>query len=156
MANIVTENPALPGQQQYDEVFPLVYLQTADNPTMEDAIRWIGEHRDRLVKQSSQHGAILFRCFPVRDHNDFDAFIRAFGLASFTYEESLSNAVRVNKTDLVFTANEAPPDVSIFLHHEMAQTPLFPSRLFFCCEHAPEELGETNRRAACATIGDHE
>ena len=143
MAQIVTENPALPGQQQYDEVFPLVYLQTADNPTMEDAISWIGEHRDRLVEQSSRHGAILFRGFPVRDYDDFDTFIRAFNLASFTYEESLSNAVRVNKTDLVFTANEAPPDVSIFLHHEMAQTPLFPSRLFFCCEQAPEADGET-------------
>jgi hypothetical protein len=55
----------------------------------------------------------------------------------------LSNAVRVNVTDRVFTANEAPPDTSIYLHHEMAQTPLYPSKLFFYCQIAAEEGGAT-------------
>ena len=55
--------------------------------------------------------------------------------------------MRINRTELVFTANEAPPDVSIFLHHEMAQTPLFPSTLFFFCEHAPDENGRDARSA---------
>lgn len=143
MSNIITDNPTIPGQQQYAGPFPLVYTKTEGGESMADTTRWIAAHRDSLLNQLSQHGAILFRGFPVNDHNDFDAFIRAFGLDSFTYEESLSNAVRISKTKLVFTANEAPPDVSIFLHHEMAQTPLFPSRLFFCCEHAPESDGET-------------
>lgn len=44
---------------------------------------------------------------------------------------------------MVFTANEAPPDVSIFLHHEMAQTPIYPSKLFFYCELAPQSGGST-------------
>jgi hypothetical protein len=79
----------------------------------------------------------------VNDDQDFDRFIRAFDWPSFTYEESLSNAVRRNRTELVFTANEAPPDVSIFLHHEMAQTPIYPSKLFFFCELAPQSGGST-------------
>jgi hypothetical protein len=37
----------------------------------------------------------------------------------------------------VFTANEAPAEIEIFLHHEMAQTPRFPSHLFFFCEKSP-------------------
>lgn len=110
---------------------------------MADVTDWLKRDRQRLIDELSAHGAILFRGFPVTDANDFDTFIRGFGLDSFTYQESLSNAVRVNRTELVFTANEAPPDVSIFLHHEMAQTPLFPSRLFFCCEKAPDADGET-------------
>lgn len=131
------------GQQDYGDVFPLAYALQTDGATLADMRAWIQGERDRLLDQLVQHGAILFRGFPVNGAEDFDAVIRAFGMDSFTYQESLSNAVRVNKTELVFTANEAPADVSIFLHHEMAQTPLFPSRLFFCCETAPAVDGET-------------
>ena len=51
--------------------------------------------------------------------------------------------MRRNRTERVFTANEAPPSVSIFLHHEMAQTPVYPSKLFFFCEHAQMTGGAT-------------
>ena len=54
-----------------------------------------------------------------------------------------SNAVRINRTPRVFTANESPPDVSIFLHHELAQTTVYPSHLFFYCEQPPDGGGET-------------
>ena len=143
MSALETSNPAVDGQQHHEEVFPYVYHLDTDNATLDDATRWASENAERLVDELGRHGAILFRGFPIDGPDDFDAFIRAFGLDSFTYEESLSNAVRINKTDLVFTANEAPPEVSIFLHHEMAQTPLFPSRLFFCCEIAAEKNGQT-------------
>ena len=143
MTSLIVKPISVPGQQHYTEVFPLVYGLESGSSELADATTWVGAERDTLLDALSAHGAILFRGFPVKDAHDFDTFIRAFGLDSFTYQESLSNAVRVNRTELVFTANEAPPDVSIFLHHEMAQTPLFPSRLFFCCEKAPKEKGET-------------
>ncbi|MEL7190240.1 MAG: TauD/TfdA family dioxygenase [Pseudomonadota bacterium] len=88
-------------------------------------------------------GAVLFRGFDVPNAFAFDAAIEAFGQPGFTYEDSLSNAVRTNVTERVFTANEAPPDTEIFLHHEMAQTPIFPSALFFYCEIAAEKGGAT-------------
>ncbi len=94
-------------------------------------------------KQLANSGAILFRGFDVADPEAFDAAVQAYGAPGFTYAESLSNAVRVNVTERVFTANEAPPDTSIYLHHEMAQTPLYPSKLFFFCEIAAEEGGAT-------------
>ncbi len=43
----------------------------------------------------------------------------------------------------MFTANEAPSSVNICLHHEMAQTPVYPSKLFFYCEKPAESGGET-------------
>ena len=143
MTDIQIESLTVPGQQDHGEAFPLVLGLNSAGATMENTTGWIAAARDELLESLAKHGAVLFRGFPVKDANDFDAFIRAFGLDSFTYQESFSNAVRVNRTELVFTANEAPPDVSIFLHHEMAQTPLFPSRLFFCCEKAPEAEGQT-------------
>ena len=76
-------------------------------------------------------GALLFRGVDVPDPQAFDAAIEGYGEPGFTYEDSLSNAVRTNVTPRVFTANEAPPSTEIFLHHEMAQTPIYPSKLFF-------------------------
>lgn len=55
----------------------------------------------------------------------------------------MSNAYRINHTTRVFSANEAPADVTIFLHHEMAQTPFYPSKLIFFCQVAAEEGGAT-------------
>ena len=75
--------------------------------------------------------------------DDFNRFVAAFGLPVFSYQESLSNAVRINYSDRVFTANEAPPEVEIYLHHEMAQTPVSPSVLFFCCISSAEQGGAT-------------
>ncbi|MDJ0643621.1 MAG: TauD/TfdA family dioxygenase [Erythrobacter sp.] len=88
-------------------------------------------------------GALLFRGFDVPDPFAFDAAVEAYGEPGFTYEDSLSNAVRTNVTPRVFTANEAPSTTEIFLHHEMAQTPIYPSKLFFYCEIAAEKGGAT-------------
>ena len=85
----------------------------------------------------------MLRDFPVDDVHVFDGLIRALSLPPFPYRKSLSNAVRINRTERVFTANEAPPDVQIFFHHEMAQTPLFPRWLIFHCEVAAETGGAT-------------
>ena len=134
----------VPGQQTYGgKVFPLVLQCQTPGATLQESCGWIAEHRDQLLEQASEHGTILFRDFPLVTAQDFDEFIAAFDLENFPYDQSLSNAVRVNRTPRVFTANEAPPEVTIFLHHEMAQTPVYPSRLFFFCEKAAETGGAT-------------
>lgn len=134
----------VPGQQPADgHVFPLVLACDTSSASLDATCDWLAAHAGELCQQASQHGAILFRGFPVETDRDFDRFIGAFGLKNFPYEQSLSNAVRVVRTPRVFTANEAPPSVTIFLHHEMAQTPIYPSRLFFFCEQPAETGGAT-------------
>ena len=134
----------VPGQQEHDGgTFPLALECRSPGIDLDDVEHWIADHRIELLRRASEHGAILFRGFPVANAEDFDHFVAAFGLPNFPYEKSLSNAVRVVRTPRVFTANEAPPSVSIFLHHEMAQTPIYPSRLFFFCEQAAEAGGAT-------------
>lgn len=126
--------------------FPCV-LANNDDPSsalgIEDTLLRIAQDRSKLSGLLKEHGAVLFRGMPLRSATDFDAFIAAFDLPNFRYADSLSNAVRTNRTDRVFTANEAPSTVEIFLHHEMAQTPVYPSKLFFFCETAPQRGGET-------------
>jgi alpha-ketoglutarate-dependent taurine dioxygenase len=131
------------GQQAHDgHSFPLA-LACRSAATLDDASAWVSENRGRLPDLAALHGAVLFRGFPLTGPEDFDRFVAAFDLPNFPYEDSLSNAVRLVKTPRVFTANEAPPTVTIFLHHEMAQTPVYPSKLFFFCEQPAESGGAT-------------
>lgn len=133
------------GQQQHGaSVFPMIVRCLTANATLDQAVHWARAHSPELVRQAAQHGTVLFRDFPLVTAEDFDAFVVAFGLPGFTYEESLSNAVRINHTPRVFSANEAPPSANINLHHEMAQTPIHPSKLFFFCQTAAPVGGATS------------
>jgi len=143
MTSLSIQEIALDQQQHYEDIFPLVYASENSLSTLTQVHEWLGENKERLLEQLSRHGAILFRGLPVNSDSDFDSVIQSFGLKNFTYAESLSNAVRRNRTERVFTANEAPASVSIFLHHEMAQTPIYPSKLFFYCEQAAHSGGAT-------------
>ncbi len=130
-------------QEHYGQKFPLVLACQPSGDSLRDGNHWIAEHRTELMAKVAEHGTILFRGFGPATPEDFDQFVAAFDLPNFAYDQSLSNAVRVNKTPRVFTANEAPPSVTIFLHHEMAQTPVYPSRLFFFCAQAATTGGAT-------------
>ena len=135
---------SISGQLGMDaDLFPLVYVCENAEPSLESSCHWVSTHQAKLLEEASKHGAVLFRGFGLKTAEDFDAFVSAFGLPAFTYEDSLSNAVRMNRTPRVFTANEAPPSVQIFFHHEMAQTPFYPARLFFFCEKPADQGGAT-------------
>jgi alpha-ketoglutarate-dependent taurine dioxygenase len=123
--------------------FPIIVENQTDLGDLAAVLNWLDAEANTIKRNLKTEGAVLFRGFPIVTAEDFDAFSAAFGYQDFTYKESLSNAVRINFTPRVFTANEAPPDVEIFLHHEMAQTPISPEKLFFCCLSAAESGGAT-------------
>lgn len=124
-------------------VFPAIVENKPGFNSLEEVIAWVKENQAELEAELVSAGALLFRGFPIDSAETFDAFSAAFGYDNFTYQESLSNAVRINFTERVFTANEAPKDAEIYLHHEMAQTPIFPSKLFFFCQSAADQGGAT-------------
>ncbi|WP_339723656.1 TauD/TfdA family dioxygenase [uncultured Paraglaciecola sp.] len=126
-----------------DSVFPSVVVNDGSLTSLQQCSDWIKANLSELEAKLRESGAILFRGFPLDSAETFDEFSNSFDYPNFTYKESLSNAVRINFTERVFTANEAPKDVEIFLHHEMAQTPISPSKLFFFCKSAAEQGGET-------------
>jgi alpha-ketoglutarate-dependent taurine dioxygenase len=137
------KSTTVPKQQTHHEVhFPLV-LTPSDSVNVESARAWIAEQRNELLESATKHGAVLLRDFGVSDAYDFDRIVQALSLENFPYNESLSNAVRINRTERVFSANEAPPEAKILFHHEMAQTPLSPKWILFSCEVAADEGGAT-------------
>jgi alpha-ketoglutarate-dependent taurine dioxygenase len=142
---MINVNPFQPDHQQQvgDACFPLALRCDTAGIDVDQASQWIVAQREELDRLANLHGAILFRDFPLRTPEDFDRFVSAFAFPNFKYEESLSNAVRIVRTPRVFSANEAPAEVTIYLHHEMAQTPIYPSKLLFFCEVAAETGGAT-------------
>ena len=132
----------LPGQHEYGEKpFPLAIK--APEGSLSEGCEWARGVADELSKAAFEHGVVLVRGFPMASSKDFDAIVSAFDFPNFSYADSLSNAYRINFTPRVFSANEAPSDITIFLHHEMAQTPIYPSKLFFFCQTAADEGGAT-------------
>ena len=143
MSKITVSRGQISGQQSYGgNPFPSVF-SCDESVTVEQAADWVGANLGMLNRQLAPAGTLLFRGFALAGTEDFDQFVPAFQYPNFTYAESLSNAVRVNKTERVFTANEAPASVRIHFHHEMAQTPIYPSRLFFFCQQPAESGGAT-------------
>ncbi|MCC9603627.1 TauD/TfdA family dioxygenase [Stieleria sp. JC731] len=135
---------AVEGQRQDGgSVFPFAYGAADSKLQLPEFLDWVSQNRDVLLQQATEHGAIAFRGFATPEVDDFDQVIQSLGVENFPYKKSLSNAVRINRTPRVFSANEAPPDVKIFFHHEMAQTPLYPRYILFFCEIAPQSGGAT-------------
>jgi len=140
--NLEAQALKLSDQLEYNgQPFPLALA--VSTTSLEEACDWAHDNATDIGAKAFKHGAVLVRGLPLVSPEDFDAVVTAFGFPIFSYEESLSNAYRINYTPRVFSANEAPPEVTIFLHHEMAQTPIYPSKLFFFCQTAPDEGGAT-------------
>lgn len=123
--------------------FPLIIENTREIKSVPELLSWVQKDVTSYKSALDESGAILFRGFPIKTPEDFDQFSAQFSYGDFTYQDSLSNAVRINFTPRVFTANEAPQHLEIYLHHEMAQTPLSPEKIFFCCLSAAESGGAT-------------
>ena len=133
---------ALPGQHEYDgQAFSLGIDVAAES--LDETCAWVTGAAPELSRLAGEHGAVLVRGLPLAKPEEFDAVVSALGYPNFSYANSLSNAYRINHTPRVFSANEAPADVTIFLHHEMAQTPFYPSKLIFFCQVAAGQGGAT-------------
>ena len=133
---------SIPGQHEYGgKPFPLVI--NAPECSLPEGCEWARGVAGELSKTAFERGAVLVRGLPLAKPEDFDAVVSAFNFPNFSYVDSLSNAYRINYTQRVFSANEAPSDITIFLHHELAQTPVYPSKLFFFCQTAADEGGAT-------------
>ncbi|OIT05263.1 PREDICTED: clavaminate synthase-like protein At3g21360 [Nicotiana attenuata] len=141
MAENLLTQVQIPQQKHYNGVpFPAV-LSPNPNSTISQLSQIIKEQKPWLSSLLNQSGAILFRGFSVNSASDFNDVVEAFGYEELPYVGGA--APRTNVVGRVFTANESPPDQKIPFHHEMAQVPEYPSKLFFFCDIEPGSGGET-------------
>ncbi|KAH6820811.1 2-oxoglutarate and oxygenase superfamily protein [Perilla frutescens var. hirtella] len=137
--SIIFAETRIPHQRDYGGVvFPAV-LSPAATVSLTAAVK---EQKPWLDSLLHKHGAILFRGFDsLATASDFNDLVEAFGYEELPYVGGA--APRTSVVGRVFTANESPPDQKIPFHHEMAQVPKYPAKLFFFCEVEPASGGET-------------
>ncbi|PHT47057.1 Clavaminate synthase-like protein [Capsicum baccatum] len=141
--NLLTQ-VGIPQQKHYNGVpFPAVLSPNPNvvHTTKSQLPQIITQQKPWIASVLHQSGAILFRGFAVNSASDFNDVVEAFGYEELPYVGGA--APRTNVVGRVFTSNESPPDQKIPFHHEMAQVPEYPSKLFFFCEVEPGSGGET-------------
>lgn len=146
---IVTDAPE---QRTFEDglQIPFVLSPTTSHvaiDTLEKAVKFVQQNRTQIDQMLEERGAVLFRGFPLASPHDFNLFVQAFhGYTDLSYEKSMSFAVRTKFKDAnrICTTNEGRSGGLVF-HHEQAQTPLWPSHVFFCCQlpAQPGDGGET-------------
>ncbi|KAK9101202.1 hypothetical protein Scep_024632 [Stephania cephalantha] len=135
----------IPQQRTIDGlIFPSV-LSVSSSPTnpsdLARALHEIQSQKPWLESLLHSSGALLLRGLPLSTAHHFNRLVEAFDYEELPYVGGI--APRSNVVGRVFTANESPPHQKIPFHHEMAQVPEFPSKLFFFCEEEPGSGGET-------------
>ncbi|KAK1578230.1 hypothetical protein Q3G72_028630 [Acer saccharum] len=149
MADHFTETQ-IPQQKHYNSIpFPSILSPNPTATTTTKAVPCSVSHLIEAIKTQKPYldsllhktGAVIFRGFDVKTPEDFNEVVEAFGYEELSYVGG--TAPRSKVLGRVFTANESPPDQHIGFHHEMAQAPEPPSKLFFFCEVAPTSGGET-------------
>lgn len=122
------------------EPLPLVLGPKRDSKRdLPDSIR---EHRDSIRDKLREHGGVLFRGFPVRSAGDFQAAIDALELGA-TLDYIGGDSPRRKVTASVYTSTEAPRSIKIPLHSELSFVRRHPKHIFFFCDVAPSDRGET-------------
>ena len=81
--------------------------------------------KDNFQETLNKHGAILYRGFPINDHQSFSDFFN--GLSKFNSMDYIGGAAprRAVGKD-TYTASDEPPELTIEGHNEMAYMHIWP------------------------------
>lgn len=131
---------------------PLIVEPSSASQSHVDLIR---QHSEALKSLLLEHGALLFRGFPVASVADFDEFVAALSLPRLDYV--YRSTPRTSVGSRIFTTTEYPAALEIPLHNENAYQREWPLKIAFCCLTPAASGGETpiaDMRRVTAAIGD--
>jgi alpha-ketoglutarate-dependent taurine dioxygenase len=86
-------------------------------------------------------GAVLFRGFPVRTAEEFQAVVRSSSQAMLGY--SYRSTPRTEQIAGIYTSTEYPPAEEIPLHNENSYARAWPLRIWFFCQQPATAGGAT-------------
>jgi hypothetical protein len=127
--------------------FPLTWPAAPSILTTADALDYVSGRTDAIRSAVEEHGAILFRGFPLHGPADFGLLVAAAGVELMDYHEIGGGGVRVNEAAGVYTTiDDIAPDARQSPHHERARSSELakvPARLALYCEIPADAGGET-------------
>ena len=136
---------------------PLVLKPKINNPTPNDRLAFVTDHKNELLHLVNLHGAVLLRGWGKSSNIDFSNITHALEKDN-NFNMSCSAGPRIEVAPRVFTANEAPPEDKIPFHHEMAQCDNPPAFVLFFCNTPSSSGGNTplvSSYQACKFLRDH-
>lgn len=127
---------------RYGELHPggLPLLVEPASPGI-DLASWAAANRSDLEAKLLHHGGILFRGFDLRGPEDLEKVIVAVSGEPLQYQERSSPRTSVRGN--IYTSTDYPASQPIFLHNENSYQSVWPLKIFFLCQQAAEEGGET-------------
>jgi alpha-ketoglutarate-dependent taurine dioxygenase len=118
--------------------FPLVVKPKVADLNL---LAWAERDREFIERQLLEWGAVLFRGFKVESHSQFEQFARAISGELMDYRERAAPRREVGAR--IYTSTEFPADQTIPLHHEMAYSHNWPSKIWFFCDQPAQQGGST-------------
>jgi len=116
---------------------PAVWSSEAVRPLGE----WTAHERARAELSLLKTGALLLRGFAPRSLREFQQFAASFGHALVNYE--FGSTPRTALAAGVYSSTEYPAHQRIPLHNEQSYTRSWPMKIWFFCERAASEGGQT-------------
>lgn len=105
-------------------------------------IEQVKAHRPALRQRLLEHGGLLFRGFSIQSAQDFSDVTAALE-TGHAVDYIGGDSPRHKVTGAVYTSTEVSPSMKIPLHNEMSFVRDYPKHIFFFCEVAPTDRGET-------------
>src|SRR5262249_8351272 len=125
--DVAREEPVAINRPDPGRTMPLVISPAADHV---DLAEWVGARRDRLDRLLLEHGAILFRGFPLRSARDFEAVALAFyGDLYGDY----GDLPREGISGRIYASTPYPHDQMILYHNESSHLHRWPMKIGFFC-----------------------
>jgi alpha-ketoglutarate-dependent taurine dioxygenase len=122
-----------------EKTLPLVIRPAVEGLNLRD---WATAHGDFIESKVLEHGGLLFRDFNPKGVSEFEQFIRITAGEPLEYKERSSPRSQVGGGH-VYTSTDYPADQPIYVHNENSYQGKWPLRVFFYCETASREGGET-------------
>ena len=107
-----------------------------------DLVTWAASNREYVADHLLKNRALLFRGFNVKTAAELEHFVEATSTGSMLeYRDRSSPRHQVH--DKIYTSTDYPNDQSIFLHNEGTYWLTWPLKIYFYCQTAAEQGGET-------------
>ena len=111
-------------------------------PALEDLdlVEWASAHKEFLERELFRHGAVLLRDFSNQGVNGFERFAKSQCRELFGEYGDLP---REGVSGKVYGSTPYPPDQAILFHNESSHLSRWPLKIWFYCQTAPQQGGET-------------
>ncbi|XP_031566579.1 uncharacterized protein LOC116301635 [Actinia tenebrosa] len=111
-------------------------IQHADQFSISE---WAQHCRKLLDEQLPKYGVVFFRGLPLSNEEHFTLFSNALGYTAIGYEGGTTVKPNYGKAKSTFISSVEDKAYTMEPHSDMTYWPVYPSKVIFYCDVAPEE-----------------